>query len=86
MAKGKKAQAYKSDQERQPAGKGERFGSIPLWGWIAIFVLPLVVSELMFYRVGRTLSMVLFPIAWVGFWVTVMQRRGWPILRKRQKK
>lgn len=86
MAKDKKAKAYKSDQERQPAGRGERFSSIPLWGWIALFVLPLVASELMFYRVGHTLSMVLFAIAWVGFWVTVMQRGGWSILRKRAKK
>ena len=49
-----------------------------------IFLVPLVISELMFYRVGREVSMILFPLAWIGFWVAMMQRSGWPILRKRK--
>ena len=49
-----------------------------------IFLVPLILSELLFYRVGRTVSMILFPIAWIGFWVSVMHRGGWPILKKRE--
>jgi hypothetical protein len=40
----------------------------------------------MFWNVGRTLSMILFPIAWTGFWYVMMQRSGWPILKNRKSK
>jgi hypothetical protein len=30
--------------------------------------------------VGRWPSMILFPIVWVGFWIAMMERSGWPIL------
>ncbi len=63
-------------QEAAPLPEEERrrkFDWIPLWGWILIFIVPLVVSEYMFYQVGRTFNMILFPLAWVGFWFIVMQ-------------
>ena len=63
-----------------------KFSWIPLWGWILIFIVPLAISEYMFYQVGRTVNMILFPLAWVGFWFIVMQRSGWPILKKRKEK
>jgi len=63
-----------------------KFGWVPLWGWILIFIVPLVISEYMFYQVGRTVNMILFPLAWVGFWFIIMQRSGWPILKKRKEK
>jgi len=66
--------------------RGRKFGWIPLWGWILIFIVPLVISEIMFYQVGRTVNMILFPLAWVGFWFIIMQRSGWPILKKRKEK
>ena len=69
-------------QEEQP----RKFTWIPLWGWILIFLVPLVFSEYMFYKVGRRVSMILFPIAWIGLWVSVMHRSGWPILKKREEK
>jgi len=50
-----------------------------------IFLVPLVLSEYMFYRVGRTASMILFPIAWVAFWITLMQRNEWPIFKRGQE-
>lgn len=51
-----------------------------------IFLVPLVSSEFMFYRVGRGVSMILFPVAWIGFWVVVMRQSGWPILKGRKKR
>ncbi len=80
MAKGKKDKKSATAQE-----KARPFAWIPLWGWALIFVVPLLASEYMFYRVGRTMSMVLFPIAWVAFWVTLMRRGGWSIFKKRQE-
>lgn len=77
----KQQRSTPSSQKQQQ----ERFSWIPLWGWVLIFLVPLVISELMFYRAGRGFSMILFPLAWIGFWVAVMQRSGWPILRKRKK-
>jgi hypothetical protein len=78
---GQRATPGTQDQEEEP----RKFEWIPPWGWILIFVVPLVLSEFMFYRVGRWPSMILFPVAWIGLWVTLMQRSGWPILKKRRK-
>ena len=68
--------------EKQP----RKFGWIPLWGWVLIFVVPLILSEYMFYVAGKRFSMILFPLAWVGFWAAMMQRSGWQILQKRNDK
>lgn len=96
MAKSKKRRNKKSrsDQKEQAspqpgsqsAERPQQFGWIPLWGWILIFIAPLVISEFMFYRADRMASMILFPVAWIGFWVSLMQRSGWPIIKKRDKK
>jgi len=69
------------EQEDQP----HQFDWIPTWGWILIFLVPLAISEFMFYTAGRRVSMILFPIAWIGFWVSIMHRSGWPIVKKRGK-
>jgi len=74
--------AQSHEKQKQP----RRFGWIPLWGWVLIFVVPLVISEYMFYVAGKRFSMILFPLAWVGFWATMMQRSGWQILQKRNDK
>jgi hypothetical protein len=29
--------------------------------------------------------MILFPLAWIGFWVAMMSRAGWPILEQFKK-
>lgn len=66
--------------EKGKKGKGSnksRFSEKPLWLWILLFLLPLIASELMFYRAGRTISMILFPIAWIGFWAAMLYRFGW---------
>lgn len=95
MAKGKKQQKKKQPsnqgQQATPGTKDQedrppKFEWIPLWGWILIFLLPLIASEYMFYRVGRWPSMILFPLAWIGFWATIMHQSGWPILKKRKDK
>jgi hypothetical protein len=49
----------------------------PPWQWIFAFLFPLVVSEIMFYTAGRGLSMMLFPIVWIGFWLAIAYRAGW---------
>lgn len=55
----------------------------PLWQWALIFFLPLILSELMFAKAGRVASMIIFPIAWIGFWIAVMHNAGWPIFKRR---
>ncbi|MGD9001268.1 MAG: hypothetical protein PVF04_01290 [Anaerolineae bacterium] len=75
-----------TEQERVQEKASPAFQWIPLWGWVLIFLLPLLVSEFMFWNVGRILSMILFPIAWTGFWYVMMQRSGWPILKNRKSK
>lgn len=57
---------------KTPAGTG--WGRFPIWAWVLIFIVPLVLSEYMFYVGGRTASMVMFPIAWVGFWAVLVYR------------
>jgi len=76
VAKDKKGKRAAAQDKKQP------YDWIPLWGWALIFAGPLLASEYMFYRAGRTMSMILFPVAWVIFWFTLMQRSGWPILKK----
>jgi hypothetical protein len=56
---------------------------MPRWGWVLLFFVPLLLSEYMFYRVGRGFNMVAFPIAWVAFWGWMLYRSDWAILRKR---
>jgi hypothetical protein len=70
----------------EQSGTSGAFQWIPLWGWALIFLVPLLVSEFMFWNVRRTSSMILFPIAWIGFWYVMMQRSGWPILKNRKSK
>ncbi len=67
MAKGN---TRKSGTARQPPQR-------PWWFWAAIIVLPLVMSEIMFYMAGRRLSMIIFPFIWVGFWMAIGYRAGW---------
>ncbi|MBC7250035.1 MAG: hypothetical protein H5T62_07105 [Anaerolineae bacterium] len=87
MAKSKKKKKT-TRQTQKPAQSQEelprKFTWIPLWGWLLIFLLPLIMSEYMFYVAGRTASMILFPVVWVGFWIALMQRSGWPIFKKRK--
>lgn len=92
MAKRRKQQnkaPLSTDPEAAPRpeeARRRKFAWIPLWGWILIFIMPLVVSEGMFYVAGRTVNMILFPLAWIGFWIVIMSRSGWPILKKRRDK
>ena len=37
------------------------------WIRLAVFLGPLILSEIMFLHVGRRLSAVMFPVAWVAF-------------------
>lgn len=76
---------YKTKKENKENEK-EKFGWIPLWGWVLIFTLPLVLSLFMFWRVGRIPSMILFPIAWVGFWYALLERSDWKILKNVRKR
>ena len=87
----KKKQPSKQGQQATPGARDQEerirvFDQIPLWGWVLIFLVPLILSEFMFYQAGRTASMVIFPLAWIGFWAAMMQRSGWPILKKRKDK
>ncbi|MBM4464065.1 MAG: hypothetical protein FJ014_00595 [Chloroflexi bacterium] len=93
MAKSKKRRdkkrPSKQGQQAAPSAKDQEvrirsFDRIPLWGWILIFLLPLIASEFMFYRMGRWPSVIIFPLAWIGFWAAMMHRSGWRILKKRK--
>lgn len=77
--------ASKSNNEEQ-LETHTAFQWVPLWGWALIFLVPLIVSEIMFWNVGKIPSMIMFPIAWVGFWYITMERSGWPILKDRKQK
>jgi hypothetical protein len=79
-SQGRQAEPDVQSQEEKP----RKFGWIPLWGWILIFLAPLVTSEFMFYTAERRVSMILFPMAWIGFWFVIMQRSGWPIIKKKR--
>ncbi len=64
------------DQETAVAKPPVRTGwrRVPTWGWALIFIVPLILSEFMFYQAGRTVNMMLFPMVWAGFWVAIWYR------------
>jgi hypothetical protein len=70
---------------KKQEGQANPFGWIPLWGWVLIFLVPLALSEYMFYVADRTASMILFPVAWIGFWYMMMRRSDWSLLKKNNK-
>jgi hypothetical protein len=73
------AQSQAQNEQRR------KFAWIPLWGWILIFLLPLLFSEFMFYMADRVPSMIIFPIAWIGFWLALMHRSWWAILKQKKE-
>jgi hypothetical protein len=76
----------RTQSQEEQEEQGSHFEWIPLWGWILIFLVPFALSEYMFYVADRRYSMVLFAVAWIGFWVTIMHRSGWSIIKGRSKK
>jgi len=78
----------KKQPEKKPTPSQEeetrRFEWIPLWGWILVFLVPLALSEYMFYAAERYASMAIFPVVWIGFWAIMMERSGWSITKKRK--
>jgi hypothetical protein len=69
-------------EENQP----RKFGWIPLWGWMLLFLVPLLVSEYMFFRVDRWFNIIAFPLAWFGFWYIMLRRSGSVIFKRRKDK
>ena len=51
------------------------------WVRLMVFLIPLIISELMFLRVGKVWEVIIFPIAWVGFFYFQMKRGGWNIFK-----
>lgn len=71
--------------EARPVASAKHWRArIPTWGWVLLFILPLVVSEFMFYMAGRIGSMILFPLVWVGFWAVTVRRSGWSFSKDRR--
>lgn len=51
------------------------------WIRLAVFLVPLILSELMFWRAGRLWEIIIFPVAWVGFFYFQMKRGGWNVFK-----
>lgn len=51
------------------------------WIRLAVFLVPLIASEIMFLAAGKTWSAVIFPIAWIGFFYFQMKRGGWNVFK-----
>ncbi|MGD2103764.1 MAG: hypothetical protein PVJ55_01435 [Anaerolineae bacterium] len=83
MAKRRGRRGTTKSGNHQQAETGAAFQWIPLWGWAILFLVPLILSEFMFWKVDKIVSMILFPIAWIGFWYVMMGRAGWPMLKTR---
>lgn len=78
--------ASRTQSQEEPEEQSSQYEWIPFWGWILIFLVPLALSEYMFYVADRRPSMILFAVAWIGFFVTIMHRAGWPIIKRRSEK
>jgi hypothetical protein len=51
------------------------------WIRLAVFLVPLILSEIMFLHVGKRLSAVIFPVAWVAYFYFQMKRGGWNVFK-----
>ena len=51
------------------------------WIRLAVFLLPLILSEIMFLNVGKKWNAVIFPVVWVAFFYFQMKRGGWNVFR-----
>lgn len=51
------------------------------WVRLAVFLVPLILSEIMFLNVGRIWNAVIFPVAWVAFFYFQMKRGGWNVFK-----
>ena len=51
------------------------------WIRLAVFLVPLILSEFMFLNVGKRLNAVIFPVVWVAFFYFQMKRGGWNVFR-----
>lgn len=84
MGKRRGRRATSTSESQQQTETDVAFQWIPIWGWAIIFLVPLILSEFMFWKVGKVVNMILFPIAWIGFFYVMMERAGWPMLKSRQ--
>lgn len=73
-------EAGAAQETSTPAAPPSKTGwnRFPIWAWVLIFIVPVLLSEYMFYMAGRPASMVLFPIAWAGFWAAMWFRSKEP--------
>lgn len=51
------------------------------WIRLSVFLVPLVLSEIMFWHAGRLWEIIAFPIAWVAFFYFQMKRGGWNVFK-----
>ena len=51
------------------------------WVRLAVFLVPLILSEIMFLNVGKIWNAVIFPVAWVAFFYFQMKRGGWNVFK-----
>jgi hypothetical protein len=51
------------------------------WVRLAVFFVPLILSEIMFWKVGRVWNAVIFPVVWIAFFYFQMKRGGWNIFK-----
>jgi len=51
------------------------------WIRLSVFLVPLLLSEIMFWHAGRLWEVIIFPIAWVGFFYFQMRRGGWNVFK-----
>jgi hypothetical protein len=51
------------------------------WIRLAVFLVPLIFSEIMFLKGGRPWSAIIFPVAWVAFFYFQMKRGGWNVFK-----
>ena len=77
----KNKEKTKDPKNKEPSRN--KYSRIPVWGWVLIFLLPLLFSEYMFYVAGRIPTMIAFPIAWVGFWYFTFWQKRKEIFKKK---
>ena len=70
---------------REPFKRPNKLKTMSRRTFALLFFIPFILGEILLYTGGRTASMVIFPVAWVGFWAALLYTSDWAPLVKRKE-
>jgi len=81
--RGKKQKHPSPKQQKSPYRRPNRLEKMSRLSFVLLFIVPLILGEILLYTGGRIISMYIFPLAWIGFWASLLYTNDWsPLIRR----